>query len=1147
MQKTLLYFMIMTLTAFMIINVGVCSAQGTNVLFSVYMIGSDLESKNGEATKDLMEMLNGIKNENITLLVAFGGSNKQYWHGVKYADLQCLYEDSLDGIFGNDNCYLYKNESANMGDYITLWHFLEFLKNYTYGRSILIFWNHGNAYLGFGNDENHNDTLELWEIGNALLDSNQYFDIIGFDACLMASLEVAYTLKDFANYMVASEDIEPGHGWDYEAILNYISNNINVTPLDWAVKIVDSYFENPNHAKYSKTLSVLNLSVINRVVEVLDSVSFNLTENLFKNIEEIGRAIHRTKKFGKNIKNNTEVSIDLLDFAINIGNTSLINALNAFIVYSRSDIDKPKAFGVSICSPYSPYLDICMNLSPSANWSNFLLQYTIVREDFVSPNITYYSCTINSTEGFCIEVNDNVGIKDVRGFYVFNGIIIGSVPAEKIGPSTYFLEKWDGYWIYLINGGYTIVPLLFEDIIEDIEVYTTEIDVNKNPAVFVLLFNRSSGEIDFYAIPYEDDQYGVEFKREIVYFEEGDEIVFYAPPNWTEVGRIVWSNETTFIYDELPEGYGAMYAVANDLNYNFNSTYLMFLDKIKPIVFVSTKNAEEYKTAEITVVAYDVSNITLINISIVLPNKSMYTEEIVPTCVYDKNVCILEEKIEVPVATAGLYNVIVEVIDSYNNSAVAEGIFYVYKKKMFFVPLIKINESLWNATITKIMLELNNTIEVVNITYIEGKLDVREEANVSLIIPDEIEVNITTGIDKINISFWIAEKDEVDIAVSPNVTSWFKNETGKELIKWISIEANYTNATRFVVKIPYEADNIDESTIIAFCLGDDNRWYAINQSNITIPKCENRTIYRFERNIAEDYILFETDKLSVFAVGGEIKETAQKFISYVGGGGGGGVSEVITRAFNELTKDLLEKVFKAKNLIYKKFIKVPKRALASMLSVAEKTRLYPYFEELGDIIKKKPEKIEGDVYKITAHHVLSKYTWTPRIIVARGDLEVDSYAALALAKAKGAPILLTKPDELPEPILKAIKKLKPREIIIVGGPKAVSKEVEAKLRKYARVTRLWGETRIETSVEIAKQFAKPKYIVIANWSASEKAAYMAYLYKAPILYVKDDELPEAVEEYLKEKFKQYPKPKIIFVDVSRDVKEKIMVNVIKLS
>ena len=246
--------------------------------------------------------------------------------------------------------------------------------------------------------------------------------------------------------------------------------------------------------------------------------------------------------------------------------------------------------------------------------------------------------------------------------------------------------------------------------------------------------------------------------------------------------------------------------------------------------------------------------------------------------------------------------------------------------------------------------------------------------------------------------------------------------------------------------------------------------------------------------------------------------------------------EVITEEFTELTDQIFEKVLIAKGYDTKHYIAIPKEALASILSMAHVTFKYPYFEGLKGIIKRKPENVTGDIYNITCKIAMEKYTWVPEIILARGDLIVDSYAAITLARKLNVPILLTYPNKLPSVTIETIKKLKPRKVIIIGGPKAISEEIEIELKKYVKeVERIWGETRIETSVEIAKLIKPVDYVIISNWNSSEKAAYLGYIYKAPIIYVKGTKLPAAVKSYLEEILKKYPRPKVIFIDVSKEI------------
>lgn len=57
-------------------------------------------------------------------------------------------------------------------------------------------------------------------------------DILGMDACLMSMAEVAYQLRDVADYSVASEESEPGDGWPYDRILKALAAKPTMTPED---------------------------------------------------------------------------------------------------------------------------------------------------------------------------------------------------------------------------------------------------------------------------------------------------------------------------------------------------------------------------------------------------------------------------------------------------------------------------------------------------------------------------------------------------------------------------------------------------------------------------------------------------------------------------------------------------------------------------------------------------------------------------------------------------------------------------------------------------------------------------------------------------------------------------------------------------
>ncbi len=69
---------------------------------------------------------------------------------------------------------------------------------------------------------------------------NKKFDVVGFDACCMSMLEIAYTIAPFAHYMVASQELEPGAGWNYEEIFSLFTST-SPSPLDFVQHIVKAY------------------------------------------------------------------------------------------------------------------------------------------------------------------------------------------------------------------------------------------------------------------------------------------------------------------------------------------------------------------------------------------------------------------------------------------------------------------------------------------------------------------------------------------------------------------------------------------------------------------------------------------------------------------------------------------------------------------------------------------------------------------------------------------------------------------------------------------------------------------------------------------------------------------------------------------
>ena len=188
----------------------------------IYMVGSNLESRLGNATKDLEEIDGaGLNFDNYNVIAYTGGSTR--WVGNVPCDRNCVLDLSLEG---EERIVAQTNGNANMGLPETLTAFLNYCgENYPADHNVLILWDHGGGPLwGYGVDELYDsDSLLLNEMRTAMDASvfkggadGKKLDLVGFDACLMGSLECMTIWQDYADYYVGSEELEPGDGWNYE-------------------------------------------------------------------------------------------------------------------------------------------------------------------------------------------------------------------------------------------------------------------------------------------------------------------------------------------------------------------------------------------------------------------------------------------------------------------------------------------------------------------------------------------------------------------------------------------------------------------------------------------------------------------------------------------------------------------------------------------------------------------------------------------------------------------------------------------------------------------------------------------------------------------------------------------------------------------
>jgi hypothetical protein len=343
------------------------SSDGTDWAVYWYLCGSDLESGGGFATNDLSELLEVKLPENVKVIIETGGSTQ--WHNdfVDATKLQRFVYDS-EGLKLVD-----EQPSASMGDAQTLSDFLTFAKtNYPADKTAVVFWNHGGGSVsGAAFDELYgNDSLTLDELYAAFSGvwpvsaDKQPLELIGFDTCLMATVDVAATFSDIARYMVASEEVEPANGWYYSQWVGALAENPGMDGAALGQIICDSYYAGCEAVgtEQSVTLSLTDLSKISPLLEAYDTFGAECLAAACKDpafFSQFARAAYQSENYGGNTKEQGYTNmVDLADLArqsagMVTSSQNVLSALDACVLYQVGGPYRAQAGGLSCYYSYN--------------------------------------------------------------------------------------------------------------------------------------------------------------------------------------------------------------------------------------------------------------------------------------------------------------------------------------------------------------------------------------------------------------------------------------------------------------------------------------------------------------------------------------------------------------------------------------------------------------------------------------------------------------------------------------------------------------------------------------------------------------------------------------------------------------------------
>jgi len=244
------------------------------------------------------------------------------------------------------------------------------MKEYPSKHFMVIVSDHGGGWLG----ANHSESTDSWmtaadlEAGfkKAQEMTGKKIDVIGFDECLMASTEVAHQIKDCADYMVASEEVEGGAGWQYDEalgktankksrvfggeVLNYAAAALrardSLTPADMAKGIVQMA---EGHQRDLGTMSAIDLSKMGAVTAAVDNfagavIDSGLTSADFAPVKQATQKFYEFADMGHFV----ELAGEKFGGKIQEAADQVKSALNEAVIAEQHSDNYPNAKGLNI-------------------------------------------------------------------------------------------------------------------------------------------------------------------------------------------------------------------------------------------------------------------------------------------------------------------------------------------------------------------------------------------------------------------------------------------------------------------------------------------------------------------------------------------------------------------------------------------------------------------------------------------------------------------------------------------------------------------------------------------------------------------------------------------------------------------------------
>lgn len=368
---------------------GIRSSLGAIAVLGVFLVlglSSAISAGDGEKAWTVMIYLDADNNlESAALMNMDWLENVGSSGDVNYLVLldtlsggtELLYIEDVDvreSVLLNDDYDFLSSGEVNMADPEVLEEFIEIgVNDFPAVYYAVILWDHGGGWRGICWDDTTEelseaeDAIYMDELRDAFAgayeDTGVVIDIVGFDACLMAMPEVAYELRDYADYLIFSEETIYGTSFPYEMIATDLNAEPGMGPLEcvemMASDYADFYVSNAGYPDW--TISTFDMAYMDDLYDAVDYLGSELLASLnyYVNAYQNARVQSDEYYYFYNVDlwmfaNNLLMDPVISDPGIREAAGLVKNAVDDAVTVCYNSWHNRDSMGVAIYFPYAP-------------------------------------------------------------------------------------------------------------------------------------------------------------------------------------------------------------------------------------------------------------------------------------------------------------------------------------------------------------------------------------------------------------------------------------------------------------------------------------------------------------------------------------------------------------------------------------------------------------------------------------------------------------------------------------------------------------------------------------------------------------------------------------------------------------------------